>query len=118
MYKILLAITLITGAMLLPAQSAFATDVGIQCERLETSVKVCSKKNGTADSKLCTAKTKKFKKQCVNNEVCGQPKFSCEKGFLCAQVMPAVKTYSSLKELKAAKAYFLYYGECLADQVY
>jgi len=48
--------------------------------------------------------------------VCGQPKWSCPAGMMCATVMPAPRTYSNRCSMDAEGATFLREGECQSGQ--
>lgn len=87
------------------------------CQRAELRVKqICGaikdRKVSIRAKEQCRQALKRFNARCARKQVCGQPPFKCKVGVACAMVMPPVKTYPSLTELKRAGATLLYYGSC------
>jgi hypothetical protein len=88
----------------------------LRCQKLELRVGQCAKAKRPSRriKKNCHTAKRKFKSQCYFGSVCGQPPMTkCPDGFVCPTVMPAVKSYDSMAQLKSDGAYFLYYGVCL-----
>lgn len=73
-------------------------DSGGKEEKTSTTVRV-----GSETGVICTAEYA---------PVCGQPKWSCPAGMMCAAVMPAPKTYSNRCAMNAEGATFISSGEC------
>ena len=112
-YKIFVAaiFTVLCGAPLIAA-----ADQAASCQQLEVraqcDLKVLKKRNKTARVAQCRARKRTFKVRCLQNEICGQPKFFCPPDRLCAEVMPQPRTYENAQALKKDGATLLYYGAC------
>lgn len=90
----------------------------LRCQKLELRVGQCAKAKRPSRrvKKNCHTAKRNFKSQCYSGAVCGQPPMpECPDGLVCTTVMPAVKSYDSMAQLKGEGGYFLYYGVCLNE---
>lgn len=100
---------------------AFAGNSVPRCERLEARLALCAKSLvlGRTENLTCRKARKKSAKICgpqvctaQYNPVCGQPAFTCERGAVCAAVMPQPVTYSNLCQMVVSGAALVDFGEC------
>jgi len=113
----IMAVVMLVGPLTVAEAASPKVSQALYCQRFEQIVKKrCTAiKSGKITGRAavqCKLYRKRFISRCAAKQVCGQPPFRCRPGFACATVMPPVKTYPSLMELKRARATLLYYGAC------